>query len=184
MLGTRAGDGLAREGGFVDERSLADHDAIDGHDFAGCDDEQVAAPDVADIGRHEASVFVAVDRWRGAPDEGGELAAGAGAGVAFERAAAREHEGDDGAGEVLLQHERARHGQERDEVDTEATAENTSERVDGEGTESGHRGGSPGGRSESRRAGEGGGGTREEAAHGGRQHDARDEVRPRGHARV
>ena len=58
-------------------------------------------------------------RPRRAGQERGELAPGAGPGEGFERLAAGEHQRDHGAGQVLAERERSRHGQQGDEVHPE-----------------------------------------------------------------
>ena len=60
---------------------------------------------------------------RRALDQRCQLAAGTAAGVRLERVAAREHERDDCADEVLAEGERAGHREERNRIDADVAAE-------------------------------------------------------------
>ncbi len=71
------------------------------------------------IGRTTSSPsFVSRDHLRGPVEERGELTAGAAIRVRLQRAPAREHQRDHGTGEVLVQRQRAAHGEQGDEIDT------------------------------------------------------------------
>ena len=107
---------LARERGLV-RHGRRDGDAIDGDDLAGLHHQHVADLDLADRPLLEPAVLVAAHPLRRAADEIGELPTSPALGERLERLPGREHQRDDGAGQVLTKRERSRDREEGDHVD-------------------------------------------------------------------
>ena len=84
-------------------------------------------------------VLVTVDLPRRPLEQRREVAPGAGAGERLERLAAREHQGDHRTGQRLPERERARHGEQRDDVDAGLAAPQVGN--DGEHQRREHHGG-------------------------------------------
>ena len=106
-----------------------------------------------------------------------EVAAGPSAGEGLERLPAGEHEGDHRAGQVLAEGERARHREQRDQVDSHLAAPQGGGDAERQGGERRGRGGGPEDGRHHGRSGQRGGTSGEEASQGDGDEEAVAQIR-------
>ncbi len=117
--------------------------AVHGDHLPLLDEQPVADPDLLDRDGPQRSVLVAVGGARRASEQRRELAARSVVGERLERAAAREHQGDDRPGQVLAQCERRRHREQRDQVDARPPVQHASDRREQQRNDPDRRGRGP-----------------------------------------
>ena len=93
---------FAGERRFVED-AVAQHHAVDGHDLAGLDHEPVPHRHLFDRPGDEIVALVPIDGSRRPFQQGRQLAVRAPVRVGLQGLAGGQHQGDDGAGQVLLQ---------------------------------------------------------------------------------
>ena len=108
---------LARQRRLVDRRRRGGHDAVDRHDLAGANHDDVAGEHGVDGDLLHCPVAAAMRDPRRPLEQPGQLALGAVRGGGLQRVAAAEHQRDHRAGEQLAQGEGTGHRQQRDGVD-------------------------------------------------------------------
>ena len=123
--------------GLAGERRLVEHPGdistpSTGTTSPGLHEQPVARPHVVDRADDQLAVLVSRDHLRRPVEQGGELAVGPAIRVGLERPAAREHHRDHGAGQVFAERQRARHGQQGDQVDTGLAPDQPDHRRPGE----------------------------------------------------
>ena len=111
---------------------LLGEDAVDRQGLAGLDQQQVAGGDGFDRDVGDLGAVATVRQTGGAGEQGGELAPGAGGGVFLQRAAAGDHQGDDGGGEEFAQRQGGEDGEQGDQVDAELAAQQAADHVGGD----------------------------------------------------
>ena len=115
----RDGQRLAAERARVHDRLAADDGAVDGNDLSRADEHRVTGPHAIDGHLLDPAIDPQLGDARRALDEQRQLAARAPGCGGLQRGAAREHQADDRAGELLAERQRPDHGHERDRVDAE-----------------------------------------------------------------
>ena len=132
-IGDAARDGLARvaphrqrlagQGGFVQHRRAGRDQTVDRHHLARADQDPVVRHDRIDRGldKHAAAIDLCLARH--AAEQRRHLTQGPALSIGFERLPTGEHQRHDDAGERLADHQRARHGQRRNDVEAELAAQ-------------------------------------------------------------
>ena len=110
---------FAGERALVEDRAVRLDEPVDRHDLSGLHEQQVAPRHLVDRRRSEHAVFVPVREPRRALQQLSEIALRPAGRTGFEGATAREHDGDDRAGEVLADDEGADEREHSERVDAE-----------------------------------------------------------------
>src|SRR5450759_4063447 len=124
------GPGFAGHGGLVEHRPSRCDDTVHRHHLAWFHHQQVAPSHLADVGRRQGALLIAMDDSGRSRQKGRQLAAGTGARVSLEGLASRQHQPDHRACQVLAQDQRSGHRQERDEIDSGLAMEQISRHRD------------------------------------------------------
>ena len=115
------GQRFSRQRALVEDGGVGLEASVDGDDLTGLDEQQVTACDVIDGWRSERTVLVAVHHAGRVRQERVQFMLGAGRGACFEGAAARQHDRDDGARQVLADNQCADECEDGERVDTQST---------------------------------------------------------------
>ena len=113
--------GLSRQRRFIEDRRRIGHYPVYRHDLAGFDQQQVSARNLTDGNRDELFAIVAVGELWSALQQRREFPGSAGRGIVFERPASREHQGNHGAGQILVKSQSSSHRHQGDHIDTEGS---------------------------------------------------------------
>ncbi len=119
---------LARERALVEDR-VAEQQPVDRHHLPRLHEQAIGGPDVLDRPATELAVLVAAHVLRRAFEQRRELLVRAAVRVGLEGLPAGQHQRDDGAGEVLADRERPRHGEERDQIDAGLAVDQPADRL-------------------------------------------------------
>ena len=127
------GPGLAGKRRLVEHPDARDEEPVDRHDLAVLHEQQVARSHLPDRHRRERALPVPVRAAGRALEQRGEFPVRASVGEVLEGAPRREHERDHGAGQVLLERERAAHREDGDQVNAGVTVQDAAQDLPADG---------------------------------------------------
>jgi hypothetical protein len=126
------GHRLARQCRLIDQRRVTCHRAVDGCHFAPTDQQQIAWFDTIKGNILQCAIRISRGGSGDPRQQGAHLASRAACGEAFQIGSARIHHRHDGCGQRFAEHERGRHRQGRDDIETDISVPKTAHDLDQE----------------------------------------------------